>query len=111
MNFRKRRRRCCPANSRRVYACRRVLPTILVIEDDHLIQFVVEENLKEAVQIVISPPGKHAAQLRRGQVPRASTDINLGRDKLDGREVVATEDRASKGVPNSVMLIKPFAPV
>ena len=56
------------------------------------------------------------------------TDINLGRDKLDGWEVArhareadpafpvvymsgdSAEDWASKGVPNSIMLAKPFAP-
>ena len=56
------------------------------------------------------------------------TDINLGREKLDGWEVArhareidpafpvvymsgdSAEDWASKGVPNSIMLAKPFAP-
>jgi DNA-binding response OmpR family regulator len=56
------------------------------------------------------------------------TDINLGRDKIDGWDVArhAREidpafpviymsgrdagDWASKGVPNSIMLAKPFAP-
>jgi len=56
------------------------------------------------------------------------TDINLGRDKLNGWDVArhareidpgfpviymsgdSAEDWASKGVPNSVMLSKPFAP-
>lgn len=56
------------------------------------------------------------------------TDINLGRNKLEGWEVArhvreidpafpvvymsgdSAEDWASKGVPNSIMLAKPFAP-
>jgi DNA-binding response OmpR family regulator len=56
------------------------------------------------------------------------TDVNLGRDKLDGWEVArhardidpvfpvvymsgdSAEDWASKGVPNSIMLARPFAP-
>lgn len=60
--------------------------------------------------------------------PRQTFDITLGRDKLDGWEVArhareadpafpvvymsgdSTEDWASKGVPNSIMLAKPFAP-
>lgn len=56
------------------------------------------------------------------------TDIDLGRDRLDGWEVArrareinskfpvvymsgsSAEDWASKGVPHSIMLAKPFAP-
>ena len=56
------------------------------------------------------------------------TDINLGRGKMDGWEVArhareidpafpvvymsgdSAEDWGSKGVPNSIMLAKPFAP-
>lgn len=56
------------------------------------------------------------------------TDINLGHDKVDGWEIArharelnpgfpvvylsgdSAEDWSSKGVPNSIMLSKPFAP-
>jgi DNA-binding response OmpR family regulator len=108
------------------------LPTILVVEDDHLLQSVVEEALKEGgFDIVIASSGEHAAELLDGAkgIYRALvTDINLGRDKLDGWEVArrareadpafpvvymsgdSAEDWASKGVPNSIMLAKPFAP-
>ena len=108
------------------------LPTILVVEDDHLIQSVVEEALKEGgFEIVIASSGEHAAELldsAKGKYRALVTDINLGRDKLDGWEVArhareidpafpvvymsgdSAEDWASKGVPNSIMLAKPFAP-
>jgi DNA-binding response OmpR family regulator len=108
------------------------VPTILVVEDDHLIQSVVEEALKEGgFDIVIASSGEHAAELLdsdHGKYRALVTDINLGRDKLDGWEVArhareadpafpvvymsgdSAEDWASKGVPNSIMLAKPFAP-
>src|ERR1700694_656101 len=67
------------------------LPTILVVEDDHLIQSVVEEALKEGgFDIVIASSGEHAAELLdgdHGKYRALVTDINLGRDKLDGWEV------------------------
>jgi DNA-binding response OmpR family regulator len=108
------------------------LPTILIVEDDHLVQSVVEEALKEGgFEVVIASTGEHAAELldsaERGYRALV-TDINLGRDKLDGWEVArhareidpafpvvymsgdSAEDWASKGVPNSIMLTKPFAP-
>ena len=108
------------------------LPTILIVEDDHLVQSVVEEALKEGgFEVVIASTGEHAAELldsaERGYRALV-TDINLGRDKLDGWEVARhareidpafpvvymsgdrAEDWASKGVPNSIMLTKPFAP-
>jgi DNA-binding response OmpR family regulator len=108
------------------------LPTIPIVEDDHLVQSVVEEALKEGgFEVVIASTGEHAAELldsaERGYRALV-TDINLGRDKLDGWEVARhareidpafpvvymsgdrAEDWASKGVPNSIMLTKPFAP-
>ena len=108
------------------------LPTILVVEDDHLIQFVIEEALKEGgFEIVIASSGEHAVELldsAEGKYRALVTDINLGRAKLEGWEVArhareadpafpvvyisgdSAEDWASKGVPNSIMLAKPFAP-
>jgi DNA-binding response OmpR family regulator len=108
------------------------LPTVLIVEDDHLVQSVVEEALKEGgFEVVIASTGEHAAELldsaERGYRALV-TDINLGRDKLDGWEVArhareidpefpvvcmsgdSAEDWASKGVPHSIMLTKPFAP-
>jgi DNA-binding response OmpR family regulator len=108
------------------------LPTILVVEDDHQIQSVVEEALKEGgFEIVSASSGEHAVELldgAEGKYRALVTDINLGRDKLEGWEVArhareadptlpviymsgdSVEDWASKGVPNSIMLAKPFAP-
>lgn len=108
------------------------LPTILIVEDDHLVQSVVEEALKEGgFEVVIASTVEHAAELldsAERSYRALVTDINLGRDKLDGWEVArhareidpafpviymsgdSAEDWASKGVPNSIMLVKPFAP-
>ena len=108
------------------------LPAILVVEDDHLIQSVVEEALKEGgFETIVASSGEQAAELldsAEGKYRALVTDINLGREKLDGWEVArhareidpafpvvymsgdSAEDWASKGVPNSIMLAKPFAP-
>jgi CheY-like chemotaxis protein len=108
------------------------LTAILVVEDDTLIQAVVEEALSDGgFEIVISSSGENAAELLGAgdaKFRALVTDIDLGRDKLDGwelarraREINPTfpvvymsgsnaEDWASKGVPRSVMIAKPFAP-
>jgi CheY-like chemotaxis protein len=82
------------------------LPTILVVEDDH-------------IELLDKASGKYRALV---------TDINLGRGQIDGWEIArhareidpefpvvymsgdSAEAWASKGVPNSIMLAKPFAP-
>jgi DNA-binding response OmpR family regulator len=108
------------------------LPIILVVEDDQLIQSVVEESLIEGgFDIVIASSGENAVELldaSEGNYRALVTDINLGRGKIDGWRVArhAREiepnfpvvymsgkdagDWASLGVPNSIMLAKPFAP-
>ena len=108
------------------------LPIILVVEDDHLIQSVVEEILTEGgFEMVIASSGEQGVELldkADGKYRALATDINLGHDKLDGWEVArhareidpafpviymsgdSAEDWSSKGVPNSIMLSKPFAP-
>jgi CheY-like chemotaxis protein len=107
------------------------LPTILVVEDDHLIQSVVEDTLKEGgFEIDIASSGKQAVELlgAGGKYRALVTDINLGRNKMDGWEIArhareidpafpvvymsgdSADAWASKGVPNSIMLAKPFAP-
>jgi DNA-binding response OmpR family regulator len=108
------------------------LPTILVVEDDQLIQSVVEEALTEAgFEIAIASSAKQAFELldrADGKYRALVTDINLGRSQPDGWEVArhareinpefpvvymsgdSAEEWASKGVPNSIMLAKPFAP-
>ena len=108
------------------------VPTILVVEDDHLVQSVVEEALKDGgFEIVLVSSGEPAIELldhAEGKYRALITDISLGRDMLDGWQVArhareidptfpvvymsgdSAEDWASKGVPNSIMLAKPFAP-
>jgi CheY-like chemotaxis protein len=107
------------------------LQVILVVEDDHLIQEVVEESLTEGgFEIVIASSGEKAVEmLVAPQKYRALvTDINLGQGKMDGWEVARharvvdptipviymsgkdVADWAARGVPKSIMLPKPFAP-
>jgi CheY-like chemotaxis protein len=105
---------------------------ILVVEDDQLIQGVVEEALAEGgFEIAMASSGEQATELLTATDPvcRALvTDINLGKDKMDGWAVArharenkpdmpvvymtgdSADDWASKGVPNSILLTKPFAP-
>ena len=105
---------------------------ILVVEDDRLVQDVVEDCLREAgFEAVIAPSGENAVELldaAEGKYRALVTDINLGTGELDGWDVAQhareidphfpvvymsgkdTDDWASRGVPNSIMLAKPFAP-
>ena len=105
--------------------------TILVIEDDPLIQMVVEETLNEGgFAPAITASGEDAATLLRsasGTYRAIVTDINL-LGLLDGWDVAklareidptvpviymtgaSANQWPSHGVPNSVLLTKPFAP-
>lgn len=107
------------------------VPVILVIEDDDAIQTVVEAALTEAgFEPAIAPSGEEAVTLLQGMkhAYRALViDIGL-RGRMDGWEVArqareidpefpiiymsgqSAADWPSKGVPNSIMLEKPFAP-
>jgi len=107
------------------------LTIVLVVEDEQLIQGLVEEALTEGgFEVAIVGSGEEAITLLNGKADayRALvTDIHLG-GKIDGWEVArsareinatfpvvymsgaAADDWASKGVPNSIMLNKPFAP-
>jgi DNA-binding response OmpR family regulator len=107
------------------------IPIVLVIEDDDSIQTVVEDALSDAgFEPAIAPSGEEAVTLLKGMknTYRALvTDIGL-RGKIDGWEVAqqarqidpefpivyisgkSAAEWPSKGVPNSVMLPKPFAP-
>jgi DNA-binding response OmpR family regulator len=104
---------------------------ILVIEDDVPIQVVVEDALTDGgFEPAIAPSGEEAVTLLKGM--RNSycalvTDIAL-RGKIDGWEVARkareidpnfpvvyitaahANQWPSKGVPNSVLLTKPFVP-
>jgi DNA-binding response OmpR family regulator len=105
---------------------------LLVVEDDHLIQGVVEECLTDGgFEIAIASSGENALELldaANGKYRALVTDINLGPGKVDGWDVARhareidpdfpviymsgkdAAEWASKGVPNSIMLAKPFAP-
>ena len=104
---------------------------ILVVEDDQLIQAMVEEALSDGgFGSALTASGEEAITLlqdAKSKYRAVVTDINL-LGKLDGwevgrsaREIDPTmpiiymtgthgEEWASKGVPNSVLLVKPFAP-
>jgi DNA-binding response OmpR family regulator len=106
-------------------------PVILVIEDDQSIQGIIEDALTEAgFEPAIAASGEEAVTLLQGNHTKYRalvTDIRL-LGRIDGWEVAqkareidpgfpivymsgaSAEDWASKGVPNSIMLSKPFAP-
>lgn len=108
------------------------LQVILVVEDDQLIQSVVEESLTDGgFEVAIASSGENALELldaAEGKYRALVTDINLGPGKTDGWDVARrareidpdfpviymsgkdAAEWASKGVPNSIMLAKPFAP-
>ena len=107
------------------------LPVVLIVEDDPEIQVIVEDALKEAgFETAIAPSAEEAVTLLKGNVMtyRALvTDINL-KGRMNGWEVAkqarqiepdfpivymtgaAADDWTSHGVPNSILLVKPFAP-
>lgn len=107
------------------------LPIILVVEDDQLLQILVEETLSSGgFDAAIAASGEEGLTLLQGHKGKCRalvTDINL-QGKMDGWEVAqhareiepdfpvvymsgaAAADWTSKGVPNSIMLEKPFAP-
>jgi CheY-like chemotaxis protein len=107
------------------------LPNILIVEDDQDIQIIVEEALTDGgYGSVIAISGEEAvARLRSDEVKYLAlvTDIDLP-GRLDGWEIArvareidpafpivymtgaAADDWPSKGVPNSILLNKPFAP-
>lgn len=109
----------------------KAVPVILVIEDDDAIQTVVEDALGEAgFEPAIAASGEEAVTLLkgvRGTYRALVIDIGL-RGRIDGWEVAqhareidpefpvvymsgkSAAEWPSKGVPNSIMLAKPFAP-
>jgi DNA-binding response OmpR family regulator len=104
---------------------------VLVIEDDTDIQVIIEDALTEAgFEPAIAASGEEAVTLLKGRTTRYCalvTDINL-RGMMNGWEVAkqareidptfpiiymtgaAADEWPSHGVPNSVLLKKPFAP-
>jgi len=105
------------------------LPVILVIEDEAALQDIVEEALTDGgFAADIHSSGEEALTMFRGRVKEYKalvTDIGL-KGQLSGWEVAAirevdpafpvvymsgahADEWASEGVPNSIMLAKPFA--
>src|SRR5438132_4429463 len=104
---------------------------VLVVEDDRIIQALVEEALSDGgFQSAVTGSGEEAIALLgsdKSHYRAIVTDINLS-GKKDGWEIARAareidpempiiymtgthgEDWASKGVPNSILLTKPFAP-
>ena len=104
---------------------------ILVIEDDQAIQTIVDEALTEGgFEPAIAASGEEAVTLLKGGLTKYRalvTDINL-RGRMDCWEVAkrareidpefpiiymtgaSADEYASRGVPNSILLTKPFAP-
>jgi CheY-like chemotaxis protein len=105
---------------------------ILIVEDDQLIQGVIEEALTDGgFETAIASSGEEAIDLLDGTSPEFRalvTDINLGKGARDGWAVArharqnkpdmpivymtgdSADEWPSKGVPNSILLTKPFAP-
>ena len=104
---------------------------ILVIEDDEAVQVIVEEALIEGgFEPAIAASGEEAVTLLKGGLIKYRalvTDINLV-GSMDGWEVArhareidpefpvvymtgaSADDYGSHGVPDSIVLTKPFAP-
>ena len=103
---------------------------ILVVDDDQSIQSIVEEALSDGgFEPVIASSGEDALTLLSANKYRVLViDISLGKDRIRGWDVArrarainpalpvvyitgATADEwAIQGVPNSILLTKPFAP-
>lgn len=108
------------------------LPNILVVDDDPLLQRIAEEALRDGgFETVVAASGEKAVELldtADGKYRALVTDINLGRDRMSGWDVArrareidakfpvvymsgeSAEDWSARGVPDSIMLSKPFAP-
>ena len=107
------------------------MPVVLVIEDDETIQGIVEDALDEGgFEMAVAATGEEAITLIKGRQAHYRalvTDINL-LGRIDGWEIAraarevdpafpivymtgaAADEWASRGVPNSILLTKPFAP-
>ena len=108
------------------------IPTILVVEDDDAIQALVEDALSEGgFAVAIARTGEEAVTLLKGRVATYHAlviDIRL-LGRFNGWEVAraarevdpvfpviymsgtAGDQWPIQGVPKSIMLTKPFAPV
>lgn len=107
------------------------LPVVLVIEDDQLMQSLIEQTLTDGgFDVAIVATGEEAIALltsKKAEYRALVTDIHLA-GKLDRWDVAravreidpafpvvymsgaAADEWASKSVPNSIIMAKPFAP-
>jgi DNA-binding response OmpR family regulator len=107
------------------------LPEILVVEDDQAIQSLVVEALSDGgFEPAIADSGEMALALinrRESKYRMLVIDIKLGKDRIQGWDVArraraiksalpviyitgaSAEEWAVQGVPNSILLSKPFA--
>jgi len=106
-------------------------PILLYVEDEAMTQGVVEAALREAgFEVLAASDGDEALALlgaKSGVLRGLITDINLGdgpdgwevsrnaRESINGLPVVyvsgaCEQEWTAKGVPNSLMIAKPFAP-
>jgi len=107
------------------------LLVIIVVEDDPAVQSIVEEALTEGgFETAIAASGEEAVTLlqgNKGKYRALVTDIDL-RGRINGWEIAkrareidpefpviymtgaSGHDWPSHGVPNSILLTKPFAP-
>ena len=106
---------------------------VFVVEDDVLIQPLLIEPLEEAgYKVLVASSGTDAIKLLDGQeaasIRALITDINLGPSSPSGWDVArrareihpdipvvyvtgdSAHDWSSQGVPNSLLISKPFAP-
>jgi DNA-binding response OmpR family regulator len=105
---------------------------ILLVEDDPGIQDLLFDTLEEAgFEVVQASNAAQAINIlnEKGDIRAIVTDIDFGDSKLTGWDVArqarellkdlpvvymtgaSADDWGSKGVPNSVLINKPFAPV
>jgi CheY-like chemotaxis protein len=106
---------------------------VFVVEDEILIQELLIEPLEEAgYQVLVASSGGEAMKLLETQeaesIRALVTDVNLGSSSPSGWEVArrarevhpdipvvyvtgdSAHDWSSQGVPNSLLITKPFAP-
>ena len=105
---------------------------VLVVEDEQSLQSILEEALSDGgFQSEIASSGEEALTLlsgRKGAYRVLVVDIRFGKDRIKGWDVARrarastpelpviyitganADEWAIQGVPNSVLLTKPFAP-
>ena len=104
------------------------LPVVLVVEDEEPLQLVIHDGLKDGGfdVFVVASAREALALLQSGVVSALVTDINV-EDGYNGwdiarqaREIdpsltvvyatsVSADDWRAQGVPNSILMVKPFA--